>query len=163
MGRLVDFQRIYLDSNIFIRAFESSPDDQIAQDLVGMLGLVRIGTPPQFVTSQMTLAEILVQPIRIGDTFKHDQYVRLLSSSTPWLQVRAVSLPVLMRAAELRASSRLKLPDAVHAASAILSGCSHILTADLDFHRLAVAALQGPISILPTRDTLDDIIAWLRA
>lgn len=158
----MQFQRIYLDSNIFIRAFESNPDDAIGQDLVGILGLIRLGQPPRFVTSQVTLAEVLVQPIRIGDDYKRQLYVRLLSTSTPWLQVRAVSRSVLMQAAELRAISKLKLPDAIHAASAMLSNCSHILTADTDFQELPRTSPEAPKSIQPTKENLDAITAWLR-
>ena len=158
----MQFQRIYLDSNIFIRAFESSPDDEIGQHLVGMLGLTQLGQPPRFVTSQVTLAEVLVQPIRIEDDYKRQLYVRLLSTSTPWLQVCSVSRSVLIRAAEIRAASKLKLPDAIHAASAMLSDCSHLLTGDTDFTPLPGTSFDGPTSIQPTRDTLDAITAWLR-
>ena len=157
------FQRMYLDSNIFIRAFESSPNDDIAQDIIGMLGLLRLGHPPRFVTSQITLAEVLVKPIRTGDSLTHDQYVRTLARSTPWLQVRTVSQSILMSAANLRAKSKLKLPDAIHAASAIANGCSHILTSDTDFLNLHVKSPDWPMTVHPTRGSLDDIIAWLRA
>lgn len=157
------FNRVYLDSNIFIRAFEAPQQDDIAQDLIEMLGLIRIGSPPRFVTSQMTLAELLVQPIRKGDAFMREQYSALLSRSTPWLHVPLVSRSVLVGAAEIRARSKMKLPDAIHAASAIGTGCSHILTADGDFGGLQQTVSRAPETVRPTQQTIDALIDWLRS
>ncbi len=49
------------------------------------------------------------------------------------LQVVPVSREILVAAARRRTASRLKLPDAIHAATAVQSGCSHLVTNDARF------------------------------
>ena len=158
------FQRIYLDSNVIIRAFEAGPEDAIAQDIVGIIGLIKLGEPARCVTNHITLAEVLVHPTRDGDNFLTQRYLSLLSTTTPWLHIQRVDQAVLVKASQLRAHLKLKLPDAIHAASAILTNCSHILSEDIDFHsRPSAPNLTLPTAIRPERQTLDRIIAWLRA
>lgn len=158
------FERIYLDSNILIRAFEASPDDDTARDIIDMLGQEFAKTDKAFVTSQITLAEVLVHPIRKGDTFLQHQYGSLLSTPSPWIDIRPIDAPILHLAARLRASTRLKLPDAIHAATALQTKCSHLLTLDSDFDVNLVGAWPSwPQQIHPAKDVLATIIAWLRA
>ncbi|MGB7087656.1 MAG: PIN domain-containing protein [Phormidesmis sp.] len=44
-----------------------------------------------------------------------------------------ISRSILIRAAAIRASTKLKLPDAIHAATAITTGCTTFLTNDKQF------------------------------
>jgi predicted nucleic acid-binding protein len=62
-------------------------------------------------------------------------YRHLLQQSTD-LQLVAVSELVLEQAATLRAGSGLKTPDAIHAASALVAGCTQLITNDPAFRRL---------------------------
>lgn len=163
MGRLVQFHRIYLDTNVLIRAFEASPSDDIAQALVGMLGIIKIGQKARFVTSQLTLAEVLVHPIKKNDDVLRQYYLNLLSRSTPWLEVVRVEMQILLRAAEVRAKARLRLPDAIHLATAISAECSHILSYDADFQHEGLPGLLPPAVIRPTAENLDTIVNWLRS
>ena len=48
-----------------------------------------------------------------------------------------ITIDVLREAAKLRAGQNFKTPDAIHIATAILSGCDHFLTNDDGFRRLA--------------------------
>ena len=157
----MQLRRIYLDSNVIIRAFEGSPTDEIAKDMVGMFGLIPSRSSQPFVTSHITLAETLVHPIRDGATLAQQRYKLLLSGSSHWLHVRQISQSILVEAARLRATTSMKLPDAIHFATAIMTDCSHFLTSDTDFKFATSSGL--PIAIRPTRQTLDDIIAWLRS
>lgn len=157
----MSFRRIYLDTNTINRAFEGNAADELAQDIVGMLGMIKLNQPARFVTSQITLAEVLVHPIRTGDDYRRTYYQQLLSRSTPWLRVPHVSQSILVAAAELRATMRFKLPDAIHIATALSEGCSHILTSDRDF-AVVSSGSPLPVSIRPTRETIDAIIDWLR-
>jgi predicted nucleic acid-binding protein len=159
----VQFRRIYLDTNTLIKAFEGTESDPLAHSIAGMFGLADPTQEPPFVTSHITLAEILIHPFRFGDLQAQHRYKLLLSSSSHWLEVRTISLPVLVLAARLRATSPLKLPDAIHMATAILAGCSHILTGDTDF-RLGDknAGPDNPEPLSLTDQSIDNLIAWLR-
>jgi predicted nucleic acid-binding protein len=160
----VAFERVYLDTNVIVRAFEPLPDDTTGHDIFDMLGILRPGSGPRFVTSHISLAEVLVHPIRNGHTDQRQEYLQLLSNSSAWLQVRPVDQSVLVRAAELRATTRLKLPDAIHFATAMLTGCSHLLSSDADFHsRSDTPDPHTPVVVRPTREVVDEITAWLRA
>lgn len=148
----MQFTRIYVDSNIFIRAFEGAPDDAITRSLVRLFGFSGDRMLQAFVTSQITLAEMLVHPVRTNHLTRQLQYKALLSASNNWLKVRPVSRAVLIDAATLRAKQKLKLPDAIHLATARHTECDHILTADQDF---------GDRSLAPTEANLAALQHWL--
>ncbi|MBW6423563.1 PIN domain-containing protein [Rhizobium sp. XQZ8] len=120
--------RIYLDTNIFIAAFETN--DNLSENLLELVSIATRQSQPRFVTSEMTLAELLVVPFRRNDTRLITLYGRILTTS-PWLDVQPATRAIFSTAATLRAAvpSR-KLPDAVHLATAILSGCTHLLSSD---------------------------------
>lgn len=148
----MQFTRIYVDSNVFIRAFEGAPEDAVARSLVNLFGLSGERALQAFVTSQLTLAEMLVHPIRTNHLTRQLQYKALLSASNNWLKVRPISRVVLVDAASLRVTQKLKLPDAIHLATAQHAECSHILTADKDF---------GDRSLAPTEASLTALHRWL--
>jgi predicted nucleic acid-binding protein len=86
----------------------------------------------QAVTSELTLAEVLVKPIRDGNSTARDTYDRMLRTK-PFLSVLPINRDILVDAAGLRAATSLKLPDAIHAATALLRGCTTFLTNDAGF------------------------------
>ncbi len=87
------------------------------------------------VTSGLTLLEVLVQPLRQNNTGLIDAYESLLTNTE--IVVQSISIDILHRAASLRASENFKTPDAIHAASALASGCTHFVTNDPIFTRLS--------------------------
>jgi predicted nucleic acid-binding protein len=95
------------------------------------------------VTSELTLAEVLVKPIREGNVRIRTAYETAFSELSA-LQVVPVSRHVLQEAARLRAGCGLKLPDAIHAATAMVSSCTTFLTNDARF--LSVGEL--PVALL---------------
>jgi predicted nucleic acid-binding protein len=123
--------RVYLDANVFIHAYEEhrlfSPPARVLWAL-HKRGELRI------VTSQWTLAEILIAPIRNRDR-KAQQHYRKIFDSTG-IHVHAVGQDILLEAARLTALHPLTLPDAVHAATAKLTNCSHFITNDDDFREV---------------------------
>lgn len=84
------------------------------------------------VTSELSLAEILVRPIKKANIFEQETYAKAITS-TDSLIVVPVNRSILIEAAATRANTKLKLPDAIHAASAIATGCTTFLTNDKQF------------------------------
>jgi predicted nucleic acid-binding protein len=120
--------RLYLDTNIFISAFENN--DSVAKKLLELFSLNEKARSHFLTTSEMTLAEVLVDPLRKGNERLVELYDNLTIGNA-LIHVGTVSREVLWSAAVLRAEhSALRLPDAIHLATAMLSGCSYFLTAD---------------------------------
>ena len=81
-------------------------------------------------TSELTLAEVLVRPMADENAGLQAAYEEMLQPGDGF-QLVPVSRPILIEAARLRAESRaLKLPDAIHVATARASGCEVLLTND---------------------------------
>jgi predicted nucleic acid-binding protein len=81
------------------------------------------------VTSTVTLIEVLTQPLRHGDAALAAQYRSLLLNNQG-LGMRAISVAIAEEAARLRATYRLRTPDAVQLATALDAGASAFLTND---------------------------------
>lgn len=132
MGALTDItgSRLYLDANIIIYAAEGPA----ALPPALRATLLRVDSGElSAATSELTLAEVLVKPLRDRDAALADSYHRRLTSG-PALSVVPVSRAVLSAAARIRADHiSLKLPDAIHAATALLHGCTTYLTNDAGF------------------------------
>jgi predicted nucleic acid-binding protein len=88
----------------------------------------------QIMTSELALLETLVMPIRQANTHLIRRYETLLTSSD--LSLIPISQPILKSAADLRATTNLKTPDAIHAATAIATGCTVFLTNDIGFRNV---------------------------
>jgi predicted nucleic acid-binding protein len=93
------------------------------------------GTQP-VATSELTLLEVLVKPLRAGNTTLAALYRNVLLSTTG-LTCLPVSRDVLESAANLRAAHALKTPDAIHAAAALRAGCVMFVTNDSTFRRVS--------------------------
>ena len=86
--------------------------------------------------SELVLLETLVGPYRAGLTQLASDYETFFT--LPGIQLVPVSSDVLRQAARIRASvPRLRAPDAIHAASAMLNASGQLLTNDLGFRSLA--------------------------
>jgi predicted nucleic acid-binding protein len=121
--------RLYFDANIFIHAFECETDAGHAARRAFLL--VEDGKV-EGITSQLTLAEVLPRPYRDKDAKLEQAYEDVFAGRTG-LTVHPVSLAVLRLSARLNADAGLRLPDAVHAATAIEASCDSLLTEDRRF------------------------------
>ena len=81
------------------------------------------------VTSVVTLPEVLVYPLRQGNTTLAQQYRDILFNAEG-LTTIPVSPDIAEVAAQLRAIHNLRTPDAVQMATAICEGASFFLTND---------------------------------
>jgi predicted nucleic acid-binding protein len=86
----------------------------------------------RFAVTTITIAEVLVGPLRAGDDALAQRYRAILQS---WQPV-ALDVDIAASAARLRGSLRLGLADAVQAASALAINAAALVTHDRDFSRL---------------------------
>jgi predicted nucleic acid-binding protein len=87
------------------------------------------------ITSTITMTELLVQPYRFFDEKKIGETYSWLTTY-PNLQWVAADLEIADTAARLRARYRLKTPDALHAATAVVSLATGFITNDAAFERV---------------------------
>jgi predicted nucleic acid-binding protein len=135
MGQLTlpNAARVYIDTVTVIYAVEQAPTYGVF--LNPLWNSLQAGNL-EVLTSELTLMETLIMPIRNSDTFLVNAYERLLRS--PQMQLIPISQTVLREAARLRAiTPTLRTPDAIHAATEIASGCTQFLTNDRQLQTIA--------------------------
>lgn len=139
MGPAVSPPRVYLDTNLLIAAMEGP--GAVSDHAWWILEAIERGDI-RGCTSELTLAEVLVHPLRNGDEGLVHAYEQIVRSSDGF-DVIPIARDVLIQAARLRAGHRsLRLPDAVHLASALAASVGYFLTRD------AKLASMCPIPVL---------------
>ena len=136
----------YLDTNAIIRFVESEDDGLFfifEQAAVGILDLV---------TSELTLAEVLVGPLKDGDKRLANIYEEFLNGGEV-LDVKPVNRDILRRSAEVRATHGNKGPDAIHIATALTANCTILFSSD---HRLKLPNGLMQVEL----DRIRDIDIW---
>lgn len=108
-------RRVYLDSNIFIHAVGGDPT---TAEAVGELFDLMDAAQTAAVTSELTLAEVLVRPLKLDRDDLFGIYEELPQPS-PGLTVSPIDRATLVAAAHLRTQLGLRLPDAIHVATAL--------------------------------------------
>jgi predicted nucleic acid-binding protein len=132
---------LYLDTNALISLYEGTGE---THDALWQLVNASVGREDiSFQTSSLSFSELLAKPYRERNRHLARQYLTL-AKSEGWLSVRNVDPKAIELAAVIRAALRMKLPDSIHFATAILGNCSHILTSDAGF--LGHHDLMHPIS-----------------
>ena len=131
MGILNDLQGgpVALDSSIFIYFMEENP--RFLPIVEPIFSAIDEGDL-EAATSSLTLLETLVLPLRSGNREVADRYEAFLTRSRG-LRLIPADLGLLRVAAHVRAIARIKTPDALQVASALVAGCSVFVTND---HRL---------------------------
>lgn len=143
--------RIYLDANVFIDAFEN--DDVPVTRGRTVLDHLR-GGDAVGVISELVVAELLTKPLETGDKELCDAYEALFESSST-IETFPIDRHVLVQAARLRATVKsMRMPDAIHVATAKLHNCAAFVTAD---RRLAVP--EGIRAINLDASTIDELRA----
>jgi predicted nucleic acid-binding protein len=135
--------RVYPDTNVFIRAFETSPEE--VQELQNAFAFMKHTFMRHIrnlaVTSELTLAELFA-PSWTKDgtpmapsTVKRRFYLNLIIWSG-FIDLRPVTRAILIETADLRSHARVKLPDAIHIVTAIKAGCAYFMSNDRDTRHL---------------------------
>jgi len=123
---------IGIDTSVFIYAIEGNPRyAEISGQILDWLEQPGHAA----VTSTLTMTECLVQPYRDNDERRVNEYFAPLSTY-PNLQWIAPNLEISDRAAQIRARFRLRTPDALQAATALLAQASGFVSNDAAFERV---------------------------
>jgi predicted nucleic acid-binding protein len=129
-------KRIYLDTNIIIYAVEEP--SQFTPDQSALFEAIDDGSI-EAVTSELSLAECLVHPFSNEDAKLASAYELFLGRGTK-LELVPIDRTILIAAAHFRAFAKLRLPDAIHVATAKAAEAAIFLTAD--------KRLKAPSSLL---------------
>ena len=116
-------KHVYLDANFIIRLVESEDDNVLSVVERASAGVLIL------FTRELTLAEVLVGPMRGNETGLTREYKDLFAD-TELLEVRAVDRKILTASAWLRATLANKLPDSIHVATALSEACGVFLSSD---------------------------------
>lgn len=154
--------RIYLDTNIFIAAFERR--DASSDRLRDFLNAFAASATQVFCTSELTLSELLVIPLRDRNEVLSQDYQGVVSDRNVWLDVLPVTRSTLVEAARFRAGiNRMKLPDAIHVAASIGSDCTHFLSEDNHLLAAGKALAEKTLFIQPDETNLSQLLESLDA
>lgn len=93
----------------------------------------------EIVSSELTLMEALVGPLKSGNTILENAFEQALLGTN--MRLIPITQPILGEAARLRATTKLRTPDAPHSATALQAGCVLFVTNDAGFRGLACLPL----------------------
>ena len=128
MGLIEDLKPgpVALDSQIFIYFIE---EDRRYLPLIKPVFEAIDRGDLSAVTSGLTLMEVLVIPYRSGNSALADRYESLLTRGRG-LRFVEIDRALLKASAQLRALFKLKPPDAIQVAAALVGNCTSFLTND---------------------------------
>jgi len=86
-----------------------------------VFSIIEKGVAEGFI-SVITVAEVLVKPMKLGNNLLIDKIIRFLDTF-PNLRVVAIDQSIAMEAAKIRSKTGLKMPDALIISSAKVLGC----------------------------------------
>jgi predicted nucleic acid-binding protein len=124
---------IYLDANVIIRLLESDAASRasLRSRLQGRGG---------YLTSELSRLECRCQPMRTQNAGLLALYDSLFAA--PDMRICAVDRQVIDKATEIRATTKLRAPDSLHLATAIIHGTTHFCTGDLHFSSIALMPIE---------------------
>jgi len=128
MGRLniSSHKIIYVDSCIIIYTVEKTPEYcQILESLWEKLAQNEV----EVITCELSLMECLVLPLRMNNNRLINAFQNILTTTK--IQLKPISLSILKETANIRATNKIKTPDAIHVATAFNFNCDVFLTNDL--------------------------------
>lgn len=146
MKRLFSGHKVIgLDTALFIYHFEDHPRYRALSAQI--LSLVSAGHC-RGVISELTLLELLIQPLRLDRQDVADEY-ELLLDNFPNLVLISMNRAIILQAAQLRACHGLRTPDALIAATAINERATLLVTNDRQLQRLTEIEVVCLDDLLP--------------
>jgi len=144
--RIRSFSVIGLDTAIFIYHFEENPTYlPLTREL---LSSIEMGER-KGVTSAITLMEIIVKPLTMGQVDVARKYEAMLVNF-PNLDIVDLDRDVIRQAARLRAEYRIRPPDALQVSASLLYGADVFITNDDLMKRL-----QDKLEVIILDDFVD--------
>ena len=129
--------RIFFDTNLFIYFVEGDDERTVrVRQIVERISDRR----DELLTSTMTLGEVLVKPMSLGDLSWADRYEKLLGS--PGVSLIPFDRSCARIYAHLRQDKLLKAPDAIQLACAASAKCDLFITNDERLSRRIVPGIQ---------------------
>ncbi|HAG09209.1 MAG TPA: PIN domain nuclease [Desulfotomaculum sp.] len=113
------FPVILIDTNIAIYLLEDIP--VYGKGAKELFRLVQVGKIKAFL-SVITAIELLVRPMK-AENEELVNNIKLFLNHFPNLKLINVSKEIALKAAEIRAATNLKVPDAIIIASAVVNSC----------------------------------------
>ena len=142
--------RIYLDTDGLLDLVSSkSPVDDENRTVIG-LSLSK-GTLV-FVTSEITVLEALVHPLRDKDE-EREAILRGFLTPSHFIETCPVSLQVIEDALLLRAQFGLKSPDSIHIATGIAANCGVFLTKDEKWGKIGLSVISANTLVAMLKDS----------
>ncbi len=128
-ARLPDGATVTVDSAPIIYFLEDHP--KLAARYLPLFDAASRGDI-YIVVSTITLAEVVIGPLRVGNEVLAAQYHRALRASHNW-RITPLTEEIAFLAARIRVSRKLRLPDAIQVATAVSTGSFALVTHDVDF------------------------------
>ncbi len=129
--------KVYLDANCVIYFVENHP--VWCSRVIDRVTAIQLAQG-ELAVGDLTRAECLVGPFRKNDSGLEKRYRAFFSD--PEIHVLGITAAICEQAARLRATHSIKLPDALHLATAIEHGCGLFLTNDAQLARCTEIAVE---------------------
>ncbi|OAA20470.1 PIN domain-containing protein [Kosmotoga sp. DU53] len=130
--------RIGIDTSLFIYFIEEN--EKYLEFLTSLFKKIDIGSIKAF-SSVLTLAEVLVRPFVKGEQYLINEYISILTGCEN-LSLIPGEKEIAVLAAKIRAKNGLKLPDALHFATAKVYKCELFITNDKHFNGISDSEIQ---------------------
>ncbi|WRQ72894.1 MAG: type II toxin-antitoxin system VapC family toxin [Methanosarcinales archaeon Met12] len=126
MGIKLDYEKVGLDTMVFIYQFEAHPEyGEIVNDIFDKIEKGEI----KAVTSTITVAEILTKPMKDGNEDAVRDYKYVLQNF-PNLEIVPITFEIAEQAASLRAKYGLRVPDVIQIAVCLANDAQAFVTND---------------------------------
>jgi predicted nucleic acid-binding protein len=119
---------VYVDANPVIYTVEKHP---VYGPLLQPLWLASQAKTIEVVSSDLVLMEALVGPLKSADTHLQKAYEQAILGSE--MRLLPITQTILREAGRLRAKTKLRTPDALHAATAQQAACVLFISNDAGF------------------------------